>query len=65
MLAAVPFAIGVEGRLHPPTTCEGGICTLSELYFYAIPFVWAGGWIGFSLLISVVRRSALKENPKA
>jgi hypothetical protein len=56
LLAAVPFAAGVEGRLHPPTTCEGGICALSELYFYATPIVWIAGWIASSLLIFAFRR---------
>lgn len=53
ILAALTFAAGLAGS----TTCEGGLCTLSDLFFAATPIVWIGAWIGFSLLISVFRRA--------
>jgi hypothetical protein len=59
LLAAIPLAAGVDGRLHPPTTCEGGICTLSEIFFYVAPVVWIGTWGGVSLLIWGLRKAAV------
>jgi hypothetical protein len=58
LLAAIPLAAGVEGRVHRPNTCEGGICVLSELYLYATPVVWVGAWIVFSLAIAGFRKLA-------
>jgi hypothetical protein len=58
LLAAIPLAWAIDGRLHPPPTCEGGICTLSELFFYLVPIVWVGAWIAFSLLIWIFRTLA-------
>jgi hypothetical protein len=56
LLAAIPLAAGVDGRLHRPTTCEGGICALSEIFFYVTPLVWIGTWGVVSFLIWGVRK---------
>ena len=66
LLAALPIAVGIDGRLHRPATCDGGTCALSEVFFYVAPAVWIVTWVGVSLLIWGVRKlAAVAERRRA